>query len=354
MKEKRSFLWRWCPQPERIRANRNGMADRSWVPLVASTLILSLLAMQGMQMWVPSAVNVIYPNSYAPFPALEPRPETPAATPLASETTAIVSGDHLTVQFSFPESAEPGKTITISAVTTAKESKKVNSLSIEVFAYVDKQLVREAEATVLENKKIRSGDTWQTTLIVTVPPNAERSTMIGTVTELWEETTSYYSPYYYSWPYYPCYPYDPYDACPPYPYDYTIYYVYEASYVVKEKSSRQTIPLTYVLATTPEYEEISARYKELQQEYDTLVAKHIELSSKYESLRTDYDQIVSNYKQLESNYNLTTLELADYKIFTYALALVSLALGAAVVFLLFQRGRAARPSKKADKQPPGR
>ena len=355
MKEKRSFLWRWCPQPERIRANRNRIADRSWAPLVASTLILSLLAMQGLQMWAPSAVNVIYPNSYAAFPALEPRPETAAATPSASETTALVSSDHLTVQFSFPDSAEPGKTITVSAATTAKASKKVNKLSIEVFAYVDKQLVKEAEATVLENKKVRSGDTWQTTLIVTVPVGAERSAMIGTVTEVWEETTSYYSPYY-SWPFYPYYPYGPYpygsyypyDPYRPYPLNYTIRYVYEPSFVVTEKSSRQTVPLTYVLATTPEYEQLASKHKELQHEYDALLAKHNELSSKYESLRTDYDQIVSNYKRLESDYNTTTLELGNYKIFTYALALVSVALGIAVAFLLLQRGRAAQ---QTDKQP---
>jgi len=334
------------------------MAERSWAPLVASTLILSLLAMQGLQMWTPSAVNVIYPNSYAPFPALEPRAETAAASPLASETTTLVSSDHLTVQFSFPDSAEPGKTITVSAVTTAKASKKVNRLSIEVFTYVDKQLLKEAEATVLENKKVRSGDTWQTTLIVTVPISAERSAMIGTVTEVWEETTSY-SPYYYSWPYYPYYPYGPYypydpyyayDPYRPYPLNYTIRYVYQPSYVVTEKSSRQTVPLTYILATTPEYEELATKHKELEQGYDALVAKHNDLSSEYESLRTDYDRIVSNYKQLESDYNTTRLELGDYKIFTYALALVSLALGIAVVFLLLQRGRAAR---QTDEQPSG-
>lgn len=350
MKEKRSFLWRWCPQPERIRPSRNGIAVRSWLPLVASTLILSLLAVQGMQMWAPSAVSGMYPNSYGVFPTVEPRSETPVETAPASETTALVSSDHLTVQFTFPESAEPGRAITISAFTTAKASKKVNSLSIEIFAYVDKQLVKEAAATVLTDKKVRSGDTWQTTLVAAIPSNAERSTMIGTVTELWEETTSYgYSPYHYSWPYYPYYSHDPYDPYYPYyPFNYTIYYAYEPSYVTVEKSSRQTVPLTYVLATTPEYEELSARHKELQQEYDTLVAKHNELSSQYESLRKDYDRTVLEYNQLQSTYNATTLELGNYKIATYALVLVSVALGAALVFLLFQSRRAGQQRKRRD------
>jgi hypothetical protein len=293
-------------------------------------------------------VNTSYPNNYSAVPPVEPRLETPTETAPAAESTTSVSSDHLTVQLTFPESADPGKTITISATTTARANKKVNSLSIEVFTYVDQQLAKVATATVLKEQKIRSGDTWQTTLAVTIPLNAQRSTMIGTVTEVWEETTSYYSSSYYLpyYPYYPYYPYDPY--YPPYPYNYTISYVYEPSYVVTEKSSQQTVPLTYVLATTPEYEQLLATHKQLQQEYDALVAKHNELSSKYESLRVDYDQTVSRYNQLESNYNTAVLELANYKTLTYILIVVAVALGAAFVFLLVQRRRVIQPPKKSE------
>jgi len=348
MKERRSSLWRWCPQPERLKLARTRPTERTWLPLVASALILSLLAFQGIQMWTPSAVNTSYPNNYSAVPTVEPRLETPTETAPAAESTTSVSSDHLTVQFTFPESADPGKTITISATTTARANKKVNSLSIEVFTYVDQQLAKVATATVLKEQKIRSGDTWQTTLAVTIPLNAQRSTMIGTVTEVWEETTSYYSSSYYLpyYPYYPYYPYDPY--YPPYPYNYTIFYVYEPSYVVTEKSSQQTVPLTYVLATTPEYEQLLAKHKQLQQEYDALVAKHNELSSKYESLRVDYDQTVSRYNKLESNYNTAVLELANYKTLTYILIVVAVALGAAFVFLLVQRRRVIQPPKKSE------
>ena len=348
MKERRSSLWRWCPQPERLKLARTRPTERTWLPLVASALILSLLAFQGIQMWTPSAVNTSYPNNYSAVPTVEPRLETPTETAPAAESTTSVSSDHLTVQLTFPESADPGKTITISATTTARANKKVNSLSIEVFTYVDQQLAKVATATVLKEQKIRSGDTWQTTLAVTIPLNAQRSTMIGTVTEVWEETTSYYSSSYYLpyYPYYPYYPYDPY--YPPYPYNYTIFYVYEPSYVVTEKSSQQTVPLTYVLATTPEYEQLLAKHKQLQQEYDALVAKHNELSSKYESLRVDYDQTVSRYNKLESNYNTAVLELANYKTLTYILIVVAVALGAAFVFLLVQRRRVIQPPKKSE------
>lgn len=335
MKGRRFSFWRWCPHPERMKSTRTRPTDRPWVPLVASALILSLLAMQGIQMWMPSAVNANYLNSYDAVPVVQPAQQPQDEIATASEATAIISSDHVTVQFIFPESADPGKTVTVSTVTTAKANMKVNDLTIEVFIYVDKQLTRAGAATVLKDKKIRSGDTWQTTLTVIIPLNAQRSAMIGTVAESWEETASYYySPYSY-WAYYPYYPYPPY---PSYPYNYTVFYVYEPSYVVTEKSSKQTVPLTYVLATTPEYEALLAKHQQLQQDYDSLVAKHNELSSKYESLRADYDQIVSKY-------NAATQELNNFRNLTYTLLVVSVVLAAALA-LLFMKKQATRPPKK--------
>lgn len=339
MKERRYAFWRWCPQPERMKITRTRPTDKSWVPLVASALILSLLAVQSVQMLAPSsAVGTNYPGIYGTFPAVEPTVQTPTAMTPTSQTTVAISTDHLTVQFTFPESADPGNTVTISAITTAKANKKVNSLSAEVFIYAGKQLTKVASTTILRDQKIRSGDTWQTTLTATIPSNADRSAMIGTVTESWEETTDYYSPYY-SWGYYPYYPY-PY---PPYPYNYTIYYVYEPSIMVTEKSSQQTIPLTYVTATTPEYEQLLAKHEQLEQDYNALVAKHNELSSKYESLKADYDQTLSKYAQLESSYNAAAAELSLYKTVTYVLVVIAVALGVALVLLNFRRHQAAPP-----------
>lgn len=325
-----------------MKVTRTRPTDRSWVPLVASAVLLSLLAIQSVQMMAPSAVNTFYPNSYGSFPAVQPVADTPTQTESTSQTVATASTDHFTVQFSFPESADPGKTITIATVTTARTSKRVDSLSIEVLAYVSKQLAKVATATVLSNKQVYSGNTWQTTLTVAIPQNIDRSMMIGTVTEVWEETSSAYQSYGY-WPYSPYfYPYH----YPPYPYNHTVYYVYEPSYVTVQKSSQQTLPLTYVLATTPEYEQLSAQHKQLQQQYDSLLTKHNELSSKYESLRTDYDQLVSKYNLLASEYKTASSELSNFKIYTYVLILTTVALAGAVAFFLFQRRQVSEPPKK--------
>ena len=356
MKEKRSLLWRWCPQPERVRATRTRPTDKPWIPLVASALILSLLAIQGAQMWTPSAVSTIYPNSYSPASPVQPLAEMPTQTAPASQTVTTISTDHFTVQFTFPESADPGNTIAISITTTAKSSGQADNLSIEVFAYLNRQLVKTTSTTVLTNKQVQSGNTWQTTLTVTIPPNADRSVMVGTVTETWEEISSYYNsygylPYYQSYPYqsYPySYPYYPYNY-PPYAYNTTNYYVNEPPYATVQKSSQQTLPLTYVLATTPEYEQLYTQDKALRQEYDSLVATNNELASKYEALRSDHDQLTSKYNQLGSEYAATNLELSNFRTYTYVLIVVAIGLAAAVVFLALGRRGTVERSAKQDK-----
>ncbi len=354
MKEKRSLLWRWCPQPERVRATRTRPTDRPWIPLVASALILSLLAIQGAQMWTPSAVNTIYANSYSPASPVQPLAEMPTQTTPASQTVTTVSTDHFTVQFTFPESADPGNTIAMSTTTTAKSSGRVDNLSIEVLAYANRQLAKITSATVVTSKQVRSGNTWQTTLSVTIPPNADRSVIVGIVNETWEEMSGYYNsygylpyyqsyPYYYSYPYNPTYPYNN----PPYGYNTTMYYVYEPSYATIQKSSQQTLPLTYVLATTPEYEQLYTQDQALRQEYDSLLAKHNELSTQYEALRSDHDQLTSKYNQLGSEYAATNLELNNFRTYTYVLIVVAIGMAAAVVFLaLGRRGTADRTAKQ--------
>jgi len=164
--------------------------------------------------------------------------------------------------------------------------------------------------------------------------------MVGIVTETWEETSSYYDSYRYL-SYYPYYN-------PSYPYNYTMYYVYEPSYVTVQKSSQQTLPLTYVLATTPEYEQLSAQHKALLQQYDDLLAKHNELSSKYEALRSDYDQLTSKYNQLGSEYKATSSELSAFRIYTYVLIVITIGLAAAVAFLVFRTRQATERTGKQD------
>jgi hypothetical protein len=303
-------------------------------------------------MWTPSAVNAFQPTNYGSFPTFQPIAEQPAQVPSSSNTVTTASTEHFTVQFTFPASADPGNTITISTITTAKANKKVTSLTIDVFVYANQQLAKATSATILSDKEASSGTTWQTTLTVAIPPNTYRSMMIGTVTEVWQETTtSYdYSPNSWQYQHYPYYPYYYPYYYPTYAHNYTVYYVYEPTYiptsVTVQKSSQQTLPLTYVLATTPEYESVSVQYEALQQEYNALVAKQNDLASKYDSLKSDYNQLASNYSQLESEHEAAAMELGNYRTYTYLLIIVTTALAIALVLLLFQRRQASDSSSK--------
>ena len=442
MKEKRAFPWQWCPQPERMKVTRFRPTDKAWIPLVASALILSLLAIQGVQVFTPSAVNAFNPNSYsAVFPTAQPTFQTPSQTPQASQasqasqTITSVSTDHFTVQFTFPESADPGNTITISTITTANSNGRIVSLTIDVFSYVGNQLVKSASGTIATDKDVGSGDNWQTSLAVVIPTNAQRGPLIGTVTEVWQEASNYYSsdyssnyyPNYYSnyysaycsdyyRNYYPNYElphrryrrlraiadtpgyrgisshhpasdnytaamqgylnqdrsvnqpryvyqqryvYQPSYLCEPasyygpnnVPYYGPNYAPYYASNYATQVSSEQTLSLTNVLATTPEYVELQKTNDQLQKDYNDLVAKNNDLSSKYNSLKADYDQTVANYNQLQSDYNSTSQELGNYKIFTYVLIVLAAVLAIALVFVgVYKRRPVVSPDSSTSKK----
>jgi len=160
---------------------------RSSIALVASFLILSLLA-----------INAVIPNTYGASA------DMPTARPVSKST---VSTNHMMVQLTFPYLAYPGQSITIYATTTAKSNGRIIRFSIDLFYLNDNQLVKLVSQTIVKDTTVRSGDDWQTRLIVSIPTNALGGRLIGTATEVWQvwwQPTvypDYYSPYYGT-PYY--------------------------------------------------------------------------------------------------------------------------------------------------------
>lgn len=203
MKNARLLVLRSSPNPRNTRSSATPLPGPSLMALVASVLMLSLLV-----------VSAVIPSAYGVASGTKPSRST-------------VSTDHLTVEFTFPYSADLGQSITISATSTAKSNGRIIRFSIDIFSYVDKQLVRLASRTIVTDTIVRVGDNWQTWLQVVVPTNAQRGPLMGTVTEVWQETSTYYyytsycsySPQnyyrYYSQNYYPQnYPYySTYDTC---------------------------------------------------------------------------------------------------------------------------------------------
>jgi hypothetical protein len=155
--------------------------------LLVSALLLSLLVVQGTQVW--------------------------ADTP--TQLTSTVTTSHFSVSLVFPTSASPGQSEQILATTTATSSASIISFSIDISSYVNGQPVKLASQTVSESTTVQTGAEWQTLLTVNIPPDAQAGPLIGTVTEVWQNpnyyssyysTPYYYTYYYYSMPYPPNYP----------------------------------------------------------------------------------------------------------------------------------------------------
>jgi len=145
--------------------------------LLISVLMLSILAVQGTQVWASAAV----------------------AGPV-TQVTSTASTSHMTVQLVFPASAYRGQSVQISATTTATSSANIVSFSIDIASYVNGQLVKLVSQTIVANTYVQAGDVWQTLLVVAIPTDAQPGPLIGTITEVSLTSNYYYS--YYGTPYY--------------------------------------------------------------------------------------------------------------------------------------------------------
>jgi hypothetical protein len=115
--------------------------------------------------------------------------------------TSTVSTNRFSVNLVYPSSAYAGESEVVAAVTTARSSGTVVSLSIDIFSYVNGRPVRIASETILANTHVQSGNKWRTFFVVTIPANAQSGPLSGTITEVWQQPQSYYSSNYISPPY---------------------------------------------------------------------------------------------------------------------------------------------------------
>jgi hypothetical protein len=111
----------------------------------------------------------------------------------------------MTVQLTYFSSAYNGQSEQISAVTTATASVRIVRFSIDIFAYADGRSVKLASQTIVANANVNPGNSWRTLLAVTIPTRAQSGPLTGTVTEVWQQPSNYYSSSYGT-PYY-CTPY---------------------------------------------------------------------------------------------------------------------------------------------------
>lgn len=233
----------------------------------------------------------------------------------ATSDTRRFSLSHFDIEVTYPASVKPGDTATVSVSATSKASTYVRDLIVEILVPStggDLRLV--TSISVVRETSVRSGDRFSRTATVTVPTDTPRSFMMATASE--NVRTYYYSYYYpYTYPYYRWSHNQSY-----YWYWWPVYYSYRT---YSDSVETGIAPLSYVLATTPEYIQLKADYDRLSEDYT-------ELTDRYARLQTDYDNVVAKNESLDAALAMTRIALIAVVV---AVAVVT------VVLLLQKQGK---------------
>jgi len=237
------------------------------------------------------------------------------------------------VDVAYPISGKPGETITISITATAKKDCEVQDLFVEFFAYSASGDPRSIGSTsIMKQVSVVSGNSFQKSAAFTIPTDVPRSFLMAVASET-IRTYSYAYSYYYVYPYWWWY-----NASRYWWWWYPVYYSWRT---YMDTVDKETGPLTYVLATTPEYTQLKA-------DYDKLTSDYNKLSSDYSTLSTRYTRLDEEHKRLLAENENLAQALALTRVALYSLV-VAVIVVAALLYLQ-KKGRIVvsfqRPARK--------
>jgi len=221
------------------------------------------------------------------------------------------------VDVAYPANGKPGETITASITATAKKDCEVQDLSVELFVYSASGDPRSIGSTsIAKQVSVVSGNSFQKSAAYTIPTDAPRSFLMAVASET-IRTYSYTYSYYYGYPYWWWY-----NASRYWWGWYPVYYGWR-SYA--DTVDKEAGPLTYVLATTPEYIQLKA-------DYDKLTSDHNKLSSEYSALTTRYTRLSEEHQRLITENENLTQALALTRVLVYCL-IVGIVVVAVLLYL---------------------
>jgi len=247
-----------------------------------------------------------------------------------NQTTSNVSLTYLNVQLTYPSEVLPGQTVTVSVVAQSKYTFQLYSLSLQVYLTNQNSLQQLLTTTVAQSQMVSNGGQITGTAQVAVPSNAPRTSLVAVVTE------SIASQDYYSYSYYSGYwngywggygnGYNNYPNRHGYGYPYYSGYYYP-SYSYQSSSDSGIAPLSYVLATTPEYVSLQSQYQGLQQQLNQTQAQNQQLQQQLQAAQNSNAQKDSTISTLNSQLSSTqgTTTLVEVVAVILAIAVVALA-----------------------------
>jgi len=200
------------------------------------------------------------------------------------------------VDVAYPTNGKPGETITTSVTATAKKDCEVQDLSVEFFVYSASGEPRSIGSTsIVKQANVASGNSFQKSAAHTIPTDAPRSFLMAVASET-VRTYSYTYSYYYAYPYWWWY------NASRYWWWYPVYYGWRT---YMDTVDKETGPLTYVLATTPEYTQIKADHDKLTSDYNKLSSDYSTLSTRYTRLDEERQRLVAENENLTQALALT-------------------------------------------------
>ncbi len=211
----------------------------------------------------------------------------------SSQVTSSVNLQNFAIQVQYPSIVMPGVNVLVQIRASAKSSFTLNSLNTQVYYADGSNLHQLSSATIASNQYVSSGNTFTQNVQVSIPQNMPRTSLFATFTESvklsYVSSYSYYGSYN---SYYPSYGANDY-ACSSYPaygynyMNYSSYYYnnqqyycyyypsYNSNYNYNSYNSNPVYSyystsdtaissLSYVNATTPEYNSLLNQYQNSQ------------------------------------------------------------------------------------------
>ncbi len=270
-----------------------------------------------------------------------------------------ISTSNFDITLEFPATEVPDNSVTVQFNADSKNYVRVKEMIFKVSVYDKSGNLREIfSETIIENSRLDRGDTIQKSFSFRIPGDAERGALIGEVSETTGPSTyssyySFYPSYYYGYNYSSTYPYayyyypysyEPYYYSPYYyePYYYTPYYEPYYYSTSRESVDYKIASLTYVLASTPEYEELKTEYDSLSIRYEELSYDNDELSEDLNIAKTEILNLQNT--QLEI---LQDLDSSRYLMYTFGISTIALAILAGLLgFMLLNKNNTKKRKSK--------
>lgn len=213
---------------------------------------------------------------------------------------------YLNVRLFYPSEILPGQSVTVNVQAAARDSFRLQSLTLQVYFSDGTNLRQLTSATIGKDTWMQRGDQINQDVQASVPLDAPRTSLVAFVSET--ARIAYYDYSYYYAAYYPYYYY-------PYSYNYTYYYVAYPSYNYASVTDNGIAPLSYIKATTPEYVSLQSDYQMLQQKLDQAQTANQQLTQDVQAKQgtiNDQNFMITNLNQqlASAKSTITLLEVA--------------------------------------------